>query len=510
MKSVRRITTIMALAAVSALAAAPVASADYPPPGDQGTVQAPTGVKKALSVKKSGCGSTLGTTCFTTIQAAVNKAKQFSGGKVTHTAEYTITVYPGTYEESVSISGHAFDGLTLQGSTKNPRDVKIDLKNLSVENAKNGVIVNGASGVTIKYMSAFNYISNGFFFVNIDKQFGGSSFTADHLVAAYSGGTNGYGLYEFNSIGGTFSNSEAYYNSDAGLYVGQTPIQTKPVRTTVTNFTSWGNELGYSGTNSRYVTITKGKWFNNGLGIVPNMLLSEQFPPPEQNIIIDNDVYGNNFNYYKGAPFPPGGGLPGGYGYPPGIGILMLSGKDTTIQNNRVWGNHLVGVGLVDAVASSLLADDMKGLSSTQKAVLAAKAKLERNKVIGNAFGRGGANKNGWDIFLLGGLDAGTCVGGSGANANTGVLSTMGQEGFTGALGTIKNPWNTCPVASTTKNIYSLKAFTQIALIVGDTTHEKYWKNTTGQAAVAGFKPLKACKITAPYTGCDGFTDGKP
>ena len=61
--------------------------------------------------------------------------------------------------------------------------------------------------------------------------------------------------------------------------------------------------LGFSGTNMRYVTITKSKFFNNGTGIVPNALDSEKYAPPEDNVITDNDIFWNNFNYYAGAPF---------------------------------------------------------------------------------------------------------------------------------------------------------------------------------------------------------------
>ena len=69
------------------------------------------------------------------------------------------------------------------------------------------------------------------------------------------------------------------------------------------NVSAYGNVLGFSGTNMRYVTITKSKWFNNGLGIVPNALDSEKYAPPEDNVITDNDIFWNNFNYYTGAPF---------------------------------------------------------------------------------------------------------------------------------------------------------------------------------------------------------------
>ena len=95
-------------------------------------------------------------------------------------------------------------------------------------------------------------------------------------------------------------NSEASYNNDSGFYIGQTPKQTTPERSIVRNVKSFGNVLGFSGTNMRYVTITKSQWFNNGTGIVPNALDTEKYAPPEDNVITDNDIFWNNFNYYAG------------------------------------------------------------------------------------------------------------------------------------------------------------------------------------------------------------------
>src|SRR5439155_2207168 len=111
-----------------------------------------------------------------------------------------------------------------------------------------------------------------------------------------------YGLYAFNTIGGLMENSEAYYANDGGFYIGQTPEQAKPIRSIVTNVKSWGNPLGFSGTTMRYVTITKSFFFNNGTGIVPNALDSEKFPPEEDNVITDNDIFWNNLNFHTGHP----------------------------------------------------------------------------------------------------------------------------------------------------------------------------------------------------------------
>ena len=122
---------------------------------------------------------------------------------------------------------------------------------------QNGVLVDGADEVTVRGFKARDYAANGFFFTNV------VGYTARDLIAARTGV---YGVYAFNSKGGTMRDSEAYYNSDAGFYIGQTPAQVKPVRSIVTNIDSWGNPIGWSGTNMRYVTITGSRFYNNGIG----------------------------------------------------------------------------------------------------------------------------------------------------------------------------------------------------------------------------------------------------
>ena len=164
---------------------------------------------------------------------------------------------------------------------------------------------------------ARNYKANGFFVVNA------VGYKLTHLVAAKSGV---YGVYAFNSKGGEMSHSESYYHSDAGFYIGQTPQQTKPIRSVVRDVTSWGNPIGFSATNMRYVTISGSRFYNNAIGIVPNALESEKFPPAEANVITDNDIFWNNFNVHAGAPFKPKktGVVPL---VPVGTGVLLLGGR---------------------------------------------------------------------------------------------------------------------------------------------------------------------------------------
>ena len=89
---------------------------------------------------------------------------------------------------------------------------------------QNGVVVDGADEVTVRGFKTRGYAANGFFFTNV------VGYTARDLIAARSGV---YGVYAFNSKGGTMRDSEAYYHSDAGFYIGQTPAQVKPVRSIV-------------------------------------------------------------------------------------------------------------------------------------------------------------------------------------------------------------------------------------------------------------------------------------
>ncbi len=371
------------------------AGTDYPAPSKPSAGQKkPAGKGKTLRVAKRGAR-------YTTIGAAVRAAK----------AGDTIRVANGTYREGVSINGAAKRYLRLVGNRRAPEKVVLDGKGLSGAAAQNAVLVNGADAVTIDGFKARNYKANGFFLVNVD------GYKATNLIAELTGT---YGIYAFNSLGGEMSNSEAYYVNDGAFYIGQTPKQTRPKRSIVKNVEGWGSLFGFTGTNMRYVTITKSKFFNNGIGIVPNALSSEKFPPEEDNVIRDNDIFWNNFNYYKATPFPKRKAATGDIPYPTGVGVLFLGGRRNVVENNRIYGNYLVGVTALEAL--TLAAKD------------AAAKSLDGNQFRTNAFGLNGTDRNGRDVVFEGG-GTGNCFSG-----NTGVesvtpadASTMPACPFTGA-----------------------------------------------------------------------------
>ena len=371
----------MRIAAAGALAVALLAPAGanaqtYPEPKEPGKVEPkpPRPYETHTVCKKRGCD-------FRTIQAAVNAAD----------AGDTIKVRRGVYREAVRVNGRRKRYLKLIGNPRRPGRVVLE----GSGSKQNGIAVNEADEVTVSGFKARHYRANGFFFTNLN------GYTMNHLIAAQTGV---YGLYAFNTIGGRILNSEAYYVNDGAFYIGQTPPQDKPKQTIVRNVEGWGSPIGFSATNMRYVTITKSRFYNNAAGIVPNALDSEKFPPAEDNVIIDNDIFWNNFNFHQGKPpFAVRKNTTAAL-VPIGTGVLLLGGRGNRIENNRIFGNYLVGVSAVEGIL----------LDKT----LEARA-LIGNRVTGNDFGAGGADRNGREL-AYDGNGTGNCWG-----PNTGVQTTL-------------------------------------------------------------------------------------
>src|SRR3954452_5549119 len=428
------------LALVVALALPGAALGQYPPPSKPSTTQkAPKGPFHTLTVCKHGCK-------YKTIQSAVDKAK----------AGDTVKVKSGTYREGVTVLGASKRYLKLVGNAKDPSKVVLDGTQGKRTPRQKGVRVDGAKQVTMKGFTAKHYNGNGFFVVNV------TGYDLNHLNATLAGV---YGIYAFNSIGGVMENSQASFNNDSGFYIGQTPKQTTPVRSIVRNVKSFGNVLGFSGTNMRYVTITKSQWFNNGSGIVPNALHSEKYAPPEDNVITDNDVFWNNFNYYAGAPFTVKPPNEDSTPYPVGVGILLFGSRTTQVTGNRIWGNYLAGAGMIQ----QFLLNEEPGAQD-----------LVGNRFTGNAFGLNGADLNGRDL-VYDGNGADNCFA-----ANTGVLSTVPADGST---------MPACPYSGA--NAFSPATQQELVSWALDPTHEQHWIKHP-HAPQAGLVPLERY---ATYTG---------
>ena len=306
------------------LAGAVLAQVGLVAPGAADAASAAASAKKAaktVTVCPRGCK-------YATIQKGVNAVRK--GG--------TVRVKPGTYVEGVTVKGSKKDRITirgLKGASKTVLQGK-GAKDASGNSANNGVFVDGSDGVKLIGLKALNYPGNGFFVRNA------TGYTWDGLVAGFN---RSYGLYAFNSIGGTMENSTGYGHGDSAFYVGQTPPQKKPKRTKLTKLKGYENVLGYSGTNSRYVDITDSDFYNNGAGVVPNTLKSEKYAPSSDGTIRGNRIFWNNFNYF--APSSRVKPLPSATGdlqYPTGTGVVLFGVTGWTVTDNDVFGNFKWGL----------------------------------------------------------------------------------------------------------------------------------------------------------------------
>jgi hypothetical protein len=268
-------------------------------------------------------------------------------------------------------------------------------------------------------------------------------------------------MYGFNSRGGQMLNSEAFYNKDAGFYIGQTPPQKKPRRSIGRHLRAWGNAIGWSGTNMRYVTITQSEFFDNATGVAPNALESERFLPAEDNVVTDNDIFWNNFDYYRTPRAFRPKKFGGRYNLPPGIGVLMLGVRTTRIDGNRIYGNYLIGVAEVVDFA----------LEKPKNLKFAAPV---GNEVTSNVFGLGGQDLNARDI----GYD------GSGRlncfEGNVLRSPTLPADGHTLAA----------PCPGPDPNTQDNSVLAEGLKWLNDSTHEAYWVKHP-HAQHKGYRPLE-------------------
>lgn len=368
-----------------------------------------------FDVCKNGCK-------YKTVQNGANAAGKWQLKNPKRNA--TVRVQPGTYVEGVLLHGKqegvSFDGLKIIGVKKdktpnsNARAVILDGNNAKtiVKDtpgwmpgdptsipANNAIEGRSTTGLVIKNMWAKNYLNNTFFVwasnVPEDDEYC-ADFVMDNLV---SSDTKSYGLFSRNCYGGKFLNSEGWNHGDSALYIGETPCDTEdwtnkgpdpvacqadPKWTIVKNMVSHQNSLGYSGTNSKYVKIEDSTFYNNGAGLVPNTLDSEEYEPTGWLVLENNDIFWNNLNYYStNSPIE----TVIGNGNPTGIGIMLYGSDGVVSKNNNIFGNEQWG-------AATFSGPELFGVNTGDD------AKNMNNQFIDNQMGRNGDDPNGnYDFF---------------------------------------------------------------------------------------------------------------
>jgi len=353
---------------------------------------------KALVVCKHGCK-------YRTISKAVKKA-----GKTKKTDDM-IKVKPGKYVEGVQVLGKKYKGLTIAGTSKNAEKAIIEGKNAQLPGglgvANNGIEIADASNVTIKNLWVRNFQTNGVFWHDTntdDNKATCKNSVAKNVDVSFN---RSYGLFMFGCEGGSFNESQGWGHGDSAYYIGATPFQDNPKKTVLKNLNGYENVLGYSGTNSKYVTIKDSNFYNNGIGLVPNTLDSEPFEPSGSGVIKDNNIFWNNFNYFLDASpvktvsnglgtLPPelGGGT---LQYPTGIGVALFGSDGWKVTDNDIFGNFMWGVAMFsDPVGNE--GDD---------------ALSQNNQVTDNEMGRDGTDTNGHYDFWVDGSGSGNCFSGN-------------------------------------------------------------------------------------------------
>ena len=334
---------------------------------------------KTVEVCKHGCD-------YRTIQDAVD-----------HTGKNaTINVHPGKYKEGVLVSGAKHDGLTIQGTKSNAKKVILEGKNAKAPDgqpANNGIEGDGVDGMRVLNLWARNYLANGIFIHDCN------GYLMKNLRASFN---RAYGLFAFDCKGGRMTKSVGYGQGDSAYYVGATPPQAKPKKTRLDHLDGHENVLGYSGTNSRYVTIEKSNFYNNGVGVVPNTLDSEPFEPSADGVIQDNNIFWNNFNYFlpnsRVKTVSSGLGEVEGIGtiqYPTGAGVVLLGSDGWKVQDNNIFGNFKWGAAIVSDPFNE--GDD---------------AIARNNQFLNNQMGKNGTDTNAVDFFNQG-SGTGNCFSGN-------------------------------------------------------------------------------------------------
>jgi plastocyanin len=216
-----------------------------------------------------------------------------------------VLVEPGVYREEVKVRTPS---LTIRGRNRNTVVVDGEYRRA------NGISVT-ADGVAVENLTVRNGKVNGLFWTGV-KGFRSS------YVTAYNNEV--YGIYAFDSTDGLFEQSWASGSYDAGFYIGQC----NPCDAVIDGVTSFGNGLGYSGTNAGGdLHIIRSTFRGNVSGIVPNTLDSELLPPFSRVDLVGNLVEGN------GSRTAPVEAIEWSSF---GNGIILAGGNDNRVERNRV------------------------------------------------------------------------------------------------------------------------------------------------------------------------------
>ncbi len=243
---------------------------------------------------------------FPTIQAAVDAAQSGS----------TIVVAPGRYRGSVTVTT---PDLVIRGVDRFRTVLDGDDKR------PNGIVFSGVRKAEVRNLTVRNFKSNGIFFNDVNR------YTASRIDAIKN---RAYGIFAYDSYNGVIERSFGWGSGDAAFYVGQC----MGCAAVIQNVWAEKNFIGYSGTNATGVVVRDSTFVDNGVGVVPNTLPTEEKGPNRGTLVIDNVILKNN-----NSTIPPGG-VSETFGVPFGTGVWLLGVQNNVVKRNVIRGHDRYGV----------------------------------------------------------------------------------------------------------------------------------------------------------------------
>ena len=254
---------------------------------------------------------------YKTIQKAVNAAKPGSA----------VVIRPGVYRESVIVQTPR---LLIRGVDRFRTVLH------GGDRMGNGFIVDGVNNVTVKNLTVRNFQENGIFFNDM------VGYKANKIDAIKN---RTYGIYAFNSYDGVIKNSFGYGSADSAFYIGQC----MGCGGLVHNVNARKNYIGYSGTNATGVVVSKSTFTNNGAGVVPNTLPTEELGPNRGTLVVRNFIKNNNYSKIPARGFSETVGIPFGTGvWTPGV-------QNNVVKANEIRNHHRYGVLISQSAAAEPL-----------------------------------------------------------------------------------------------------------------------------------------------------------
>ncbi len=200
-----------------------------------------------------------------------------------------------------------------------------------------GLTGSAIHGFSIRGFTVRGFAVHGVHLACVD----GFSMTGNH-----ADGNGVYGLFPVVSRRGLMTGNLATATAtDAGIYVGQSD------EVLIAGNVAHDNELGLEVENSRNCAVIGNHVFGNTLGLFVDILPFLERKTQEDTLVAFNSVHDNN-RPNTASPDDLLGVLP------PGLGILVAGGRETTVAGNDVRGNGFAGI----AVASLCLGLQLQGL----------------------------------------------------------------------------------------------------------------------------------------------------